>query len=183
MSHEVRKIIQLCSLQDRKAQRQLYEMYKDTLFAVVSRYIKSPHDAEDVFINGFYKILTNIDTFSGQGSFEGWMRRIIINEALMFLRKNARLQITVELPEYELAEDIYQEGEDEITYGEIMKILNELPDGYRTVFNLYVFEDYKHREIAELLGISVNTSKSQYLLAKKKILDIYNSKKNLSTKN
>jgi RNA polymerase sigma factor (sigma-70 family) len=173
-------IIIKCKSQDPDAQKVLYDLYKDTLYAVCLRYIKSTHDAEDVFIDAFYKIFTKIDHFKGEGSFEGWMRRIMVNESLMFLRKKTNLHLTVELPEKEVAE--IQEEEDDMSFDDIMKVLDELPVGYRTIFNLYVFEDMKHREIAEMLGISINTSKSQLILAKKRLYEILKKKENLTYK-
>lgn len=169
-----------CKSQDPDAQKALYDLYKDTLYAVCLRYIKSSHDAEDVFIDAFYKIFTKIDHFKGDGSFEGWMRKIMVNESLMFLRKKTNLHLTVEFPEKEVAD--IQEYEDDMSFDEIMKVLDELPMGYRTVFNLYVFEDMKHREIAEMLGISINTSKSQLILAKKRLYEILKKKENLTFK-
>ncbi len=173
-------IITQCKRQDSEAQKVLYDHYKDTFYAVCLRYIKSTHDAEDVFIDAFYKVLTKIDHFKGEGSFEGWMRRIMVNESLMFLRKKNNLHLTVELPEKEIAD--IQEEEDDMSFDDIMKVMDELPVGYRTVFNLYVFEDLKHREIAEMLGISINTSKSQLILAKKRLHDILKKKENLTFK-
>jgi len=151
------------------------------MYAICMRYIKSSQDAEDIFIDAFYKILTKIDHFKGEGSFEGWMRRIMVNESLMFLRKKTNLHMTVEIPSTDIA-DTPDVSEDEFSYDEIMGILDELPAGYRTVFNLYVFEDYKHREIAEMLGISINTSKSQLILAKKRVLELLKKKENLISK-
>ncbi len=173
-------IINQCKSQDPDAQKVLYDLYKDTLYAVCLRYIKSSHDAEDVFIDAFYKIFTKIDHFKGDGSFEGWMRRIMVNESLMFLRKKTNLHLTVELPDKEIADS--QEDEDDMSFDDIMKVLDELPVGYRTIFNLYVFEDMKHREIAEMLGISINTSKSQLILAKKRLYEILKKKENLTFK-
>ena len=172
--------INQCKSQDPDAQKVLYDLYKDTLYAVCLRYIKSSHDAEDVFIDAFYKIFTKIDHFKGEGSFEGWMRRIMVNESLMFLRKKTNLHLTVELPDKEIADS--QEDEDDMSFHDIMKVLDELPVGYRTIFNLYVFEDMKHREIAEMLGISINTSKSQLILAKKRLYEILKKKENLTFK-
>jgi RNA polymerase sigma-70 factor (ECF subfamily) len=173
-------IINQCKSQDPDAQKVLYDLYKDTLYAVCLRYIKSSHDAEDVFIDAFYKIFTKIDHFKGEGSFEGWMRRIMVNESLMFLRKKTNLHLTVELPDKEIAD--VQEEEDDMSFDDIIKVLDELPVGYRTIFNLYVFEDMKHREIAEMLGISINTSKSQLILAKKRLYEILKKKENLTFK-
>ena len=152
-------------------------MYKDQMYGVCLRYVKNYQDAEDVFIEGFFKVLTKIDAYKGDGSFEGWMRKVMVNESLMFLRKKTNLHMTVEIPAKDIAEDELAD-DDDITAEDIIKILDELPVGYRTVFNLFVFEDYKHREIAELLGISINTSKSQLILAKKRVHEILKKKVN-----
>ena len=177
MSVDLQHIINKCQKQEPESQKVLFDMYKDKLYAICLRYLKSHHDAEDIFIDAFYKILTKIDLYKGEGSFEGWMRKIMVNESLMFLRKKTNLHMTVEISEKDM-EDDSTEDESEISYEEIMAILDELPTGYRTIFNLYVFEDYKHREIAEMLGISINTSKSQLILAKKRILGILKKKEN-----
>ena len=152
-------------------------MYKDQMYAVCLRYVKNYQDAEDVFIEGFFKVLTKIDAYKGDGSFEGWMRKVMVNESLMFLRKKTNLHMTVEIPAKDIAEDELAD-DDDITAEDIIKILDELPVGYRTVFNLFVFEDYKHREIAAMLGISINTSKSQLILAKKRVHEILKKKVN-----
>lgn len=178
MNKCLENIIQLCKLQDAQAQKELYQMYKGSLFAVCLRYIPEVQEAEDVFINGFYKILTKINTFIGEGSFENWMRRIMVNESLMYLRKRSKLKLKTIPIEIAIAEEEWQEGEDELTYEEVVKLLDKLPVGYRTIFNLYVFEDYNHREIAELLNISINTSKSQYLMAKRKLIELFHQEKN-----
>jgi RNA polymerase sigma-70 factor (ECF subfamily) len=116
-----------------------------------------------------YKIFTQIESFSGMGSFEGWMRRIVANEALMLLRKTKLLSFpgdeTMTLSNQ--ADDFSIEAD--ISAREILELLNELPTGYRTVFNLYVLEGFKHQEIADMLGISINTSKSQLILAKQRL--------------
>ena len=181
MTTNIEHIISKCKIQDPEAQKMLYDMYKEKLFAICIRYLKTTQDAEDIFIDSFYKILTKIDHFKGEGSFEGWMRRIVVNESLMFLRKKTNLHLTVEIPANEIADNT-DINEDEYSFEEIMEILDELPTGYRTVFNLYVFEDFKHREIAEMLNISINTSKSQLILAKKRILEIFKKKEYLISK-
>lgn len=131
--------------------------------------MKNLEEAEDVMVEGFFKVLTKINMYSGQGSFEGWIRRIMINESLMQIRKVNHFRYTeeidanIDLPE---APTIVEE----LAAQEIIQLMDELPTGYRTVFNLYVVEGYKHREIAEELGISINTSKSQLILAKKRMV-------------
>ena len=127
-----------------------------------------------IFIEGFYKIFSKIEDFKSEGSFEGWMKKIMVNESLMFLRKKNRLRLMVELNDIDVPD--VPESDDTIDFEEFLNILQELPDGYRTVFNLYVIEGFKHREIAEILGISLNTSKSQLSLAKKRIADLLKKK-------
>ena len=161
------ELIIACKNKDRKAQKLLYDRYSPKMFGVCKRYIKNREDAEDVLIDGFFKVLTHIDSFQGNGSFEGWIRRIIVNQALMFLRKKHNFKMTVEINNIEIKSQI--SVEDDLAAQDIIKILEKLPTGYRTIFNLYVIEGFKHREIAEQLGISINTSKSQLILAKKRM--------------
>ncbi len=176
--HDLESIIQDCKIKKSGAQKQLYDRYKDILYAICIRYIKNATDAEDVFIEAFYKIFHHIDQYHGDGSFEGWMKRIVVNEALQFLRKKSRLAILTELTDHTpVPPDREDEWYSPYELEEIMAAVQELPDGYRTIFNMYVFEEYKHREIAELLRISINTSKSQYLLAKKKLIDMLSKTK------
>ena len=161
-------LIQACKKQDRRAQQLLFDRFSPVMYGVCKRYLKNPEDAEDVLVEGFYKVLTKLNSYSGEGSFEGWIRRIIVNEALMHLRKHQKLKMNVEInPNLDYTTKVTVE--DELAANDILKLLNQLPTGYRTVFNLYVLEGFKHREIAELLGISINTSKSQLILAKKKL--------------
>ncbi len=145
----------------------LYERFAPKMFGVCKRYMRSREDAEDVLVEGFFKVYDNIEKFRGQGSFEGWVRRIVVNQALMALRKRHNFQLTVEVSNIEVQTGI--SVEDDLAAEDIMNLLNKLPVGYRTVFNLYVVEGYKHREIADIMGISINTSKSQLILAKKRL--------------
>ena len=161
------ELIKYCRRGDRLAQKMLYERFAPKMFGVCKRYVRSREDAEDVLIEGFFKVYDNIDKFRGQGSFEGWIRRIVVNQALMFLRKKHNFHLTVEVSNIEVQTGI--SIEDELAAEDILNLLNKLPVGYRTVFNLYVVEGYKHREIAEIMGISINTSKSQLILAKKRL--------------
>ena len=161
-------LIAACKRKDRKAQKFLFERFSPTMLGVCRRYVKNLEEAEDVMVEGFFKVLTKINMYSGQGSFEGWIRRIMINESLMQLRKINHFRFTEEInASIDLPED--PTIVEEMAAQEIIGLLDELPTGYRTVFNLYVIEGYKHREIAEELGISINTSKSQLILAKKRM--------------
>lgn len=131
------------------------------------RYTKQYEEAEDVMIHAFYKIFDKIDSYNGDGSFEGWMKRILVNEALMHIRKRNNLHLAVEVQDIDVPETT--NVVDQLQYEDLLVLLEQLPVGYRTIFNLYVIEGYKHREIAELLDISINTSKSQLILAKKRM--------------
>lgn len=139
------------------------------------RYLPNRDEAEDNMIQAFYKIYTKISSFKGNGSFEGWMRRIAVNEALMAIRK--KKMMLLDLNEVITMPANQTNIEDLLQYEDLLVILDKLPQGYRTVFNLYVIEGYKHREIAEKLGISINTSKSQLILAKKRLREILAKKK------
>ncbi len=163
-------IIQLCIQQDAKAQKLLYDRYAPKMFGVCRRYLLNREDAEDVLVEGMFRVFDNIQSYQGTGSFEGWIRRIVVNEALMFLRKKRLLTVDTdasELQNLELSTPLSIEHE--LAAQDILKLLEQLPTGYRTIFNLYVIEGYKHIEIAEMLGISINTSKSQLILAKEKL--------------
>lgn len=166
-----KEIIDGCLRQERKAQKALYDTYANKMYGVCLRYMKSREDAEDMMISGLFKAITKINSFSGNGSFEGWVRRIVSNECLMQLRKKDVLRFSAEInPNLDHTERLTIE--DELIAEDLLKLLNQLPTGYRTVFNLYVLEGYKHREIAELLGISINTSKSQLILARKRMEEL-----------
>jgi RNA polymerase sigma-70 factor (ECF subfamily) len=161
---------------DRLAQRALFDRYAPRMFAVCKRYVKQREDAEDVMIEGIYKAIANIEKFRGEGSFEGWLRRIVINECLMFLRKQNNFGLTAELDDrFHQIQDTDINIADALAGQDILALLDKLPTGYRTVFNLYVIEGFKHREIAETLNISINTSKSQLILAKDKLRQMLTS--------
>jgi RNA polymerase sigma factor (sigma-70 family) len=176
LKEELVHIVQSCQKGDPDAQRTLYDKYSGLLMAISRRYMKNEHDAEDVLIEGFFKIFKNITSFKGMGSFEGWMKRIVVNEALMALRKKANFNLTVELDTVQIKEESVAQSK--LEYEDIIQLLDLLPLGYRTVFNMYVIEGYKHREIAEILGISINTSKSQLILAKKRMRELLKKKNN-----
>ena len=142
--------------------------------AMIRRYVKDEMEAEDVLVESFYKILSNIDQYIGSGSFEGWMKRIVVNEALMYLRKNQKHRQWEELENVQVSQPSVVIPHLEAQ--QILQLMDQLPDGYRTVFNLYIIEGYKHREIAEMLGISINTSKSQLILAKQRMKQLIEDK-------
>ena len=165
------EMIQRCIQQDTKAQKCLYEHFAPKMLGAVRRYVSNREDAEDILVEAMFKVFDNIESYSGGGSFEGWIRRIVVNEALMFLRKRRLLIVEADTAELgnrlELSPPLSIEHD--LAARDILKLLEKLPLGYRTIFNLFVIEGFKHIEIAEMLGISINTSKSQLILAKEKL--------------
>ncbi len=169
------ELIEGCREKDRKAQKRLYEQYAPILLGICRRYIRQREDAEDVLVDAMYKILSSIKQYQSRGSFEGWMKRITVNQALMFLRKKHNFHLSIDGIDWQIADSPKVE---ELLYEEdLLNILDQLPVGYKTVFNLYVIEGYKHREIAEKLDISINTSKSQLIQAKRKMAQLLKKNK------
>ncbi|WP_373512381.1 RNA polymerase sigma factor [Persicitalea sp.] len=145
---------------DPKAQRQLYDRYAPRMLGVCMRYVGDQMTAEDVLVEGFMKVFDKIAQFKSEGSFEGWMRRIMVNESLGYLRQRKRIQEVAILDEAQQVVDISL-ADESLETEEMLKMIDTLPTGYRTVFNLYAIEGYAHAEIAEKLGITESTSKSQ----------------------
>jgi len=150
------------------AQRELYEKYSRLLLGICMRYASSLEEAEDILQEGFVKIFLNIDHFKGEGSLMAWMRRIMINTAITAYHKSLKHRYHEDITEVRETEMSNAEwGESDFTAEELAKIIQHMPEGYRMVFNLYAVEGYKHREIADLLEIDENTSKSQYSRARR----------------
>lgn len=160
-----KQLIARAAKNHRDAQQHLYEKYSGKMLSVCRMYIKDLQHAEDTMLTGFFKVFTHLKDFKHEGSFEGWVRRIMIRESISFLRKNNELEFQEEM------DSVKSEGFDavqaEIDADHIQQLIDELPEGYKAVFVLYAVEGYKHAEIAELLKISVGTSKSQLFKAKK----------------
>lgn len=151
-------LVNACKKGDSKAQNELFKKYAGKMLSVCKRYVGEMMEAEEVLMEGFMIVFAKISDFKEAGSLEGWIRRIMVNESLMHIRK--RKMIWVELEdkiEVSDPEAVLFELEAEV----ILRMISHLPDGFRTVFNLYAIEGYSHQEIAEMLGISVGTSKSQ----------------------
>ena len=166
------QIIELCAKHDRKAQQVLYDKYSRLLLGICLRYATDKAEAEDILQDSFLKIFFSIKDFTGSGSFIGWLRKVAVNTAITHYHKNLKYRYHVDIEEYVTIEaGVMSFEEDFYTSDELYKVLNELPTGYRMVFNLYAVEGYKHKEIAEMLGIDTNTSKSQYSRAKAVIRD------------
>ena len=157
---EEHKILLGCQREDRKAQQALFQHYADKLLGLCIRYVKDKEIAEEIMIIGFTKVFEKIGTYRGEGSFEGWIKRLMVNECLMYLRKQQRLGYTSDIDEINQAETAVQ-PETDLEVNELLNMIHELPEGYKTVFNMYAIEGYSHKEIAESLNITEGTSKSQ----------------------
>jgi RNA polymerase sigma-70 factor (ECF subfamily) len=155
-------LIKGCIEWDRTAQNRLYKLYSAKMFAVCFKYSSSREEAEDTFHEGFMKVFQNIQNFKKEGSLEGWIRRIMVNTAIEKYRKNSRLVVLVSIEDHEA--DVNHHYVDDILSNieanELMHLIQKLPPQYKMVFNLYEFEGLIHKEIAERLGISEGTSKS-----------------------
>jgi RNA polymerase sigma factor (sigma-70 family) len=154
-----------CIRGDRKMQRVLYERFAPKMYGVCLRYAGNAEEAEDILQEGFIKVFRKISSYRGEGSFEGWIRRIFVNTAIEYYRKKTYLQPITEHEE-NTVEGKYLSVLDNLAEKDIIKLVQQLSPGYRTVFNMYVVEGYTHKQISELLGISEGTSKSQLSRAK-----------------
>ena len=168
MTEEV--LLQGCIKNDASAQQELYQRYSPKMLSVCYRYAKTREDAEDMLQEGFIKLFQKLSSFRGEGSFEGWARRIMVNTAIEQFRKiKPVLSLEADHPPNEPS--LKETGVSQLEAKELSALIQELPVGYRTVFNLYAVEGYNHAEIAALLGISEGTSKSQYARAKRWLQD------------
>ena len=159
------ELVEGCKQENPVFQRALYQQYYRLMFGVCLRYTDNKDDAQDILQEGFIRVFKNIKSFRGQGSFEGWVRRIMVHTSIEHYRRNSRY-FMVDIDEAHQIE-FKPDALTSLSRDEIMSLIRDLPAGYRTVFNLYVIEGYPHQEIAEMLNISVGTSKSQLSRAKK----------------
>ncbi len=174
-------LLKNCRLGDRRSQQLLYEKYKDQMLGVCRRYLNNLEEAEDALMKGFVKVFTQLDKLLDDEKFEYWMRRIMSNECLMILRKKKKMPLSELDDQTEPVAPPTILGD--LSANDILSLIEMLPPGYRTVFNMYVIEGYKHKEIANHLNISVNTSKSQLIMARKRLqhlIALMNKKTNVS---
>lgn len=160
------QLIESCKKGDRAAQKALYDRLASRMFPVCMRYLGDRTLAEDILQEGFITLFTRLDSYKGEGSFEGWARRIFVTTALMYLRKKDALKMSEELDtargmKTEMSSQIQNLG-----YKELMRLVMTLPPGFRTVFNMYAVEGFSHKEIGEMLGITETTSRSQFSRAR-----------------
>ena len=158
------ELIKKASKNDREAQHMLYESHAPKMLSICRYYVKDLQKAEDVMLNGFFKAFTNLKNFKNEGSFEGWLRRIMVREAISFLRQEKKIEFSMEDVEFNHLQT--NNIETSIELNDIQQCIDALPEGYKMVFVMYVIEGYKHHEIASLLNINEGTSKSQLFKAK-----------------
>lgn len=161
---------------ERRMQELLYQTYAPRMYGVCLRYAGNPDDAQDILQEGFVKVFHNLSRFRGDGSFEGWIRRIFVNTAIEHYRRKVNLYPVTEAQE-DTVEDRDWSALDRLALKDLLEMIRKLSPGYRTVFNLYVVEGYTHKEIAAMLGISEGTSKSQLARAKAILQNMIKGKK------
>ena len=175
-------LIEACNNNNAAAQRELYNRFSGVLFGVCYRYAFRREDAEDMLQEGFIKIFKNIESFGNKGNFEGWMKKVMVNTCINYLKKNKRLTemlnienaYTLEIQEESIASKLLGK--------QVMECLRMMPIGYRTVINLFAIEGYSHKEIAEMLAITESTSRSQFVRGKSLLESILINKKITDTK-
>ncbi len=173
-----KQLVNACLKGDSKAQKQLYERFAPKMFGVCLRYAKDDDTAQDYLQEGFIRVFNNLDKFRFEGSFEGWIRRIVVNTALEKLRKMDVIKNSVEVEKALFKANDVEQVMDQINAGELLQLIQTLPTGFRTVFNLYAIEGYTHQEIGNMLNISEGTSKSQYSRARQWLQLRLNKKEN-----
>jgi len=164
LSRNNTELIQKAAKNNREAQHILYEMHAPKMLSVCRYYVKDVQKAEEVMLNGFFKAFINLNSFKNEGSFEGWLRRIMVRESISFLRQQKPIEFSIE--DIENTNDYSNAMETDLEVNDIQQLIDELPEGYKMVFIMYAIEGYKHHEIASMLNISEGTSKSQLFKAR-----------------
>lgn len=160
---ELNKLIKQCANNNRKAQKEIYQLFAGKLFSICLKYSKNKQEAQDNFQDGFITIFNKIGQFKFKGSFEGWIKRIMVNTVLLKYRSRRVLNIvTEEIPD----EVVVNVDDDEVSLDFLLNLIRELPERYRLVFNMYVLDGYSHKEISKMLQIAEGTSKSNLARAR-----------------
>lgn len=176
------EIIKACLKGNRLAQNRLYQIFADKMYGVCLRYADNEDEAKDILQDGFIKVFTNLKQFNNKGSFEGWIRRIVVNTALeKFRDKNHMFAVSMEA-EYDSNKNHYDHILSELSAKDLLKLIQELSPQYKTVFNLYAIEGYSHKEICNILDIKEGTSKSNLSRAREILKEKVNKHYNVSEK-
>lgn len=160
------ELVKGCIEKNPAAQRLLFERFSRKMMGICIRYADRREEADDMLQNGFIKVFEKIETFRGSGSLEGWIRKIVMNESLTYLRQNKTMQMNIDIEDAKYLVPGNNHVGENINEKDLLKMIQQLPIGFRTVFNMYAIEGYSHKEISEQLGIAEGTSKSQYSRAK-----------------
>lgn len=161
-----KELIANCIKGKRESQKELYTMFAPKMLGVCYRYATTFNSAEDILQEGFIKVFKNLSKFKGQGSFEGWVRRIMVNTALDIIKKYNNYKNEMDIDDYSDKIDVPEDALDRLYSEDIVEAIRELPPGYKVVLNLYAVEGYSHKEIGEMLDITESTSRSQFSRAK-----------------
>lgn len=175
LHQEEKELIELAVENNRHAQHKIYSKFSPKMLSVCRQYIKDLHQAEDIMITAFMKVFTNLKNFKHEGSFEGWIRRIMVNECISYIRVQKKVKF---IEDENYFEESFNNIESQFSVEDLQFLIDSLPEGYKMVFNLYAIEGYKHQEIAEMLGINEGTSKSQLSHARKLLQTNVNKLKN-----
>lgn len=159
--HSEEELISQCLKNNHKAHEDFYKRFAPKMYGVCMRFAKNQMEADDILQEGFIKVFTNLKSFRNEGSLEGWVRKTIVNTAINLYKKNIKHQKDTDIEYAETVQNLEQDSIDGISTKELLKLIQDLPTGYRVVFNLNIIEGYSHKEIGQLLDISENTSKSQ----------------------
>ena len=165
------KLMRKCQQKSRKAFEELYRKFSPFVYGICLRYAKNRDEAQDILQECFIKVMERIGEFRFEGSFEGWLQRMVVNESLNYLKVNKNSFSEIDEEDAD-AEDVAADIVSDMTAKELLDVISRLPDGYRTIFNLYVIEGYQHNEIAEILNITESTSRSQLKKAREQLIDI-----------
>jgi RNA polymerase sigma-70 factor, ECF subfamily len=177
LHQQEKELISLAIENNRQAQQAIYSKFSSKMLSVCRMYIKDVHQAEDIMITAFMKVFTSLKTFEHKGSFEGWIRRIMVNECISNIRVQKKIHF---IEEENYIKDSYNNIESQFSVEDIQFLIDNLPEGYKMVFNLYAIEGFKHQEIAKMLGINEGTSKSQLSHARKTLQSQITKFKNYS---
>ena len=178
LNHEEKELIELAVENNRHAQHKIYSKFSPKMLSVCRQYIRDVHQSEDVMITAFMKVFTYLNNFKHEGSFEGWIRRIMINECISFVRVQKKVIFIEDDLVLGRDEESFNNIESQFSVEAIQSLIDNLPAGYKMVFNLYAIEGFKHQEIAQILGINEGTSKSQLSHARKMLQSNINKLKN-----
>jgi len=171
------ELIERCLAKDQKAQEALYKRFASKMYSVCLRYARNTLEADDLLQEGFIRVFTFLKDYRGQGSMEGWVRKTFVNTAINYYNQRSKDHAEVNIDKSEADQAISEDAIDKLSVDELLKLIQELPEGYRLVFNLYVMEGYSHQEISGMLHITESTSKSQLSRARLSLQHRINQRK------